>query len=336
MGGKEALRRAQIGLETTPGTAVAATAVWRGRITLQSDEKIVLPEEDAGVFGGYDRSYIPFLGATAEFDDTPATFEQLPYLLNAGIAKATPARDGTGSGYIYTYTLAEDEEPEIATYTIEGGDNEQPEEMEYSFVSELTLKGASKEAVMMGAQWIGRQLTATSFTDALVAPDVSEILFGQGKLYIDDIDDTPGTTAVPGTLLGFTLNLGTGLQPLYSADGAVHFATHTFVSPEPTLELTLLHNTAGRGEVEAMLAQTPRLVRLIFEGADLTTEGTTYDKKTLIIDCAGKYESKPALAAQDGNDIVTLKLLIKRNTGATVFGAKRLEMVVVNELSTLP
>ncbi len=336
MGGKEALRRAQIGLEATPGTAVAATAVWRGRITLQSDEKIVLPEEDAGVFGGYDRSYIPFLGATAEFDDTPATFEQLPYLLNAGIAKATPARDGTGTGYIYTYTLAEDEEPEIATYTIEGGDNQQPEEMEYSFVNELTLKGASKEAVMMGAKWTGRRLTACSYTASLDVPAVSEILFGQGKLYIDDIDDAPGTTLVSGTLLGFELNLKTGLQPLYSADGAVYFATHSLVSPEPTLELTLLHNAAGRAEVEAMQAQTPRLVRLKFEGPSLATAGTAYSKKTLIIDCTGKYESKPALAAQDGNDIVTLKLLIKRNTGATVFGAKRLQMVVVNELSALP
>ena len=336
MSGKEALRRAQLGAETTPGTAVAATAIWRGRITLQSDEKVVLPEEDAGVFGGYDRSYIPFLGAGADFEETPATYEQLPYLLNAGIAAATPVQDGTGSGYIYTYTLAESAEPTIKTYTIEGSDDTQIEEMEYAFVDELTLSGASKEAVMMSAHWTGRQLTPTTHTTGLTPPTVSEILFGNGMLYIDDIDDTPGTTLKANTLLGFKLSLKTGLQPLYSADGAVYFATHAFVSPEPELELTLLHNAVGRAEVAAMQAQTPRLIRLKFEGPALQTGGTTYSKKTLIIDCSGKYESKPPLAARDGNDIVTLKLLIKRNTGATVFGAKRLEMVVVNELSALP
>lgn len=135
MPGAKALRKIQLGRETTAGTAVAATTVWRGLGTIEDQRETVFPEEDVGYLGGLDRNYIPVLEAGLTMDPVPATFEQLPHILEAGVKTATPSQDGTaGSGYSYTYTLPTTSKNTLKTYTIEGGDDQQAEEMEYSFV----------------------------------------------------------------------------------------------------------------------------------------------------------------------------------------------------------
>ena len=49
MAGIRALRKLQYGKETTAGTAVAATAVWRGIGTIQDNLETVFPAEDIGI-----------------------------------------------------------------------------------------------------------------------------------------------------------------------------------------------------------------------------------------------------------------------------------------------
>jgi len=336
MSGREGLRYIQLGREATAGTAVAATTIWRGRGIFQPDKQIVVPEEDLGIFGGLDRSYIPYVGPGFKMDPTPATFEQLPHILDAAIGEATPAADGDGSGYVYTYTLAETSEATPQTYTIEGGDDTQCEEMEYSIVSEFNINGASKEAVMVDATWFGRQLSKVTKTASLEPPtSIDTILFGKATLAIDAIDGTAGTTNKANSLMGFKLNVKTGFMPLYSADGNIYLATYYQTDPEATLELTMLHNTIGRAQIDAMEAQTPQLFEILVQGAALATDDT-YTYKTLKITCSGKYESQPELSAQDGNNIITLKVLCKQSLAADNFSDKRLQIVVVNELSEMP
>ena len=78
--GIKALRRIQLGKETDPGTAVAATAIWRGTGTIQDNLTTVFPAEDVGILVGTDRNYIPKAEAMLSLAETEATFEQLPYL----------------------------------------------------------------------------------------------------------------------------------------------------------------------------------------------------------------------------------------------------------------
>lgn len=106
MAGIKALRRLQIGKETVAGTAVAATTIWRGVGTLEDQQKVEWPVEDIGYVSGVDRTYVPQLLGALSMDSIPATYEQLPYLLEASIKDCTPAADGTGgTGYKYVYTL---------------------------------------------------------------------------------------------------------------------------------------------------------------------------------------------------------------------------------------
>jgi len=194
MAGVKPLRKIQLGLEATAGTAVAATTIWRGMGMIQDGIEPVQVEEDLGLLVPSDRSYVPYLAAEFEMDEVEATFEQLPYILSAGIEDVvTGAADGVGSGKIYPYDPPLAAAGAVKTYTIEGGDNAGAEEMEYAFVQDFKLSGKAKEALMMSATWLGRQVATSSFTAALSVPPVEEILFGKGKLYIDAGTSTIGS-----------------------------------------------------------------------------------------------------------------------------------------------
>lgn len=333
MAGVKALRKIQLGAETTAaGTAIAATTIWRGMGTIEDQREHVFVDEDIGYLSGVDRSYQPKLLAALSMGSTPATFEQLPHLFEAGIRTDSPSQDGTGSGYIYQYTLPTTSANTIQTYTLEGGDNQEVEEMEYGFVESCTLEGSGGEALMMSAEWRGRQVTVSAFTGAISLPSVEEILFSKGKLYIDDVDGTIGDTQKSNTLLNASLSITTGWVPVWTADGALYFTFAKQVMPEVVLNLTFEHDGTAAAEKVNWRAETPRLIRLLFEGSALSTAGTDYTYKTLIIDLAGKWESFDAIGDQDGNDIVSGTFRARYNSTAALFA----DIIVVNELSSLP
>lgn len=330
--GIKSLRRLQMGRETTAGTAVAATFAWRGEGTLQDDSPIMFPVEDIGLIGRTNRTYQPNKAASLPMESTPATFEQLPHIFEAGVMTATPAADGSGSGYIRTYQFPSTATNTLKTYTIEGGDNIQAEKMEYSFVESIELDGAANEAWMVSANWQGRQISKTTFTAAASAPApaVEEILFNTTKVYIDAIDGTEGTTQVSNTVLSCNVSINTGWQRVFSADGNLYFSFIKGAGHEITGSITYEHNTSAVAEKDAWAAQTARLLQIKAEGSAFTTAGTAYGKKTLIMNLPIKYESVEALGEQDGNDIVTLnfRALYDSNFGES-------QIIIVNDVAAL-
>lgn len=330
MPGIKALRKLQFGRETTPGTAVAATTLWRGMGVLDDQREVVFPEEDIGYISGVNRSYIPKYAAALDITSVEATFEQLPHLLEMGIATVSPTTDG--SGRVRTYTFPTTSDPAIKTYTIEGGDNQQAEEMEYCFAEEITLEGSAGEAWKMGGKVIGRQVTASTFTSGITVPVVEEILFQKSKLFIDAVSDTPGTTQVSNTLLDASLSIKTGLVAKYTADGQLYFS---FINRaqmfEATLKLTFEHNASATTEKDNWRNQVPRYIRLLVEGSNLATAGTTYQKKTLIVDLPGRWSKFNPLGDKDGNDIVDAEFRVAYDPTAATAG----KIIVVNEVAAL-
>jgi hypothetical protein len=332
MPGVKPLRRIQLGAETTAGTAVAATALWRGKGTIQDDSPQKFAEEDIGFLVGVDRTYLPKQAAKIAFDPVEATYEQLPYILTAGIkALTTGVADGVGSGKIYAYPFSTNAANTVKTFTIEGGDDQQEEEMEYSVVTALKLAGKSGEAIMMSGDWIGRQVTPSTFTTQPSTPSVEEILFQKTKLYIDAAGGTIGTTQKTNTLLAFDLDIKTGVTPVWTADGTLYFSFTKIVMPEITLKVTFEHDGTATAEKTAWRAGTARLIRLTATGTTLTTAGTTYIAKTLRIDLPGKWESFDKIGEQDGNDIVVGTFRSRYNATAALGPS----VTVVNELTAL-
>lgn len=338
MAGITGFRRAQIGLESTAGTAVAATAILRGPAgAMKNDSVLVFPPEDVGYVSGVDRAYIPQLGASYDMPAMEATFEQLPYICAAGIKNVTTgASDGAGTDKVYAYPFPTTSLNTISTYTVETGNDNQEEEMEYAFVDSFTLEGSgggSLNALMVSAKWIGRQVTPSSFTSLVAYPSVEEILFGKGKLYIDAIGGTIGTTQKTGTFLGMSLKVKTGWVPRYTGDGQKYFYRPAFVKEamEVLCDITFEHDATAVATRAAAVGPTAQKVRLQFDGSSVGTPGTTYSTKALRIDLAGLWEMSPPLESQNGNDILKMTMRARRSSTASLFAV----INVVNELTAL-
>src|SRR3990167_7836952 len=332
MAGVKALRKIQLGLESTKGTAVAATALWRGTGTIEDKREVVFPDEDIGYLSGVDRSYTPKYAAALSFDDAPATYEQLPYVLSAGVKDVvTGAADGAGPDKVYTYTFPTTSKKALKTYALEGGDDQQAEEMEYAYVEAFKISGKGGEALMVQADWVGRQVALSTFTGAIAVPTVEEMLFGKTKLYLDAVGGTLGATQKTNTLLEFELAVKTGWIPKFTADGSLYFSFHESTMPEVTLSLTYEHDATGVAGKADWRAETPRQIRLLTEGSSVATPGTTYSVKTMKIDVAGKWEAFDKIDEVDGNDVVKGTMRIRYDSTAALFAS----IIVVNELVSL-
>lgn len=333
--GVKALRKIQWGFETTAGTAVAATQIYRGMGVLTDETEIVIPDEDIGIYMRGDRYYMPKESAVLEMDEVPATFEQLPIILSCAVeGLTTGAADGSGSGKIYQYDMPTTASQAIKTVTIEMGDDQRVDEMEYAFVESWTLSGASGEAVMMSANWRGKQATDAEFTTGLNPPTVEEILFNKGKLYIDTSGGTIGTTQKTTTWMGFSLEFPNGWRPVWTADGSVTWSDFAYVGHKDeqiTGTLTLRHDATGEAEITAARAGNGRLVRMLFQGSALTTAGTAYTYKTCQVDLAIRYTSVPPLSDEDGLDTVELPFEVYWNSAKSLGG----QIIVVPALATL-
>ena len=328
MPGVKALRKIQIGRESTAGTAVPATEIWRGEGTGEDQRTVVFPAEDVGYLSGTNRSYTPRVYGAIDLASTPATFEQLPHILEGGVSAVSATADG--SGYIRVYPFPTTAANTIKTYTIEAGDNQQAEEMEYSFVESFSLEGRVGEAWNMTAAWRGRQWTPTTYTGALSLVAVEEMLFSKSKLYIDSASDAFGTTVKSDTLLAANLAATSGIMPVFTANGELYFSFVKTVMPEVVLTITFEHDGTATAEKAAWRAGTARNIRLLCEGSALGTPGG-FTKKSALIDLSGKWEAFAAIADENGNDTITGTFRARYDTTAAHFAT----ITVVNEIAAL-
>ena len=296
--------KVQLGRETTAGTAVAATTVWRGAFSMLEDARTRnIVEEQIGAFMQAERSYDAALLARWSQPETPMTFEQVAHILEAGVKTATP----TGVGpyvYVYDYPYTGTTLNTIKTYTIEAGGVTVAQdvfEMEYSFVEEFTFSGRAGETWMMSSNWVGRRMTGATYTAALTAPTVNDAPFAFTELYIDASGGTVGTTQKTGVLMAAEVRVRTGLQPVPVGDGNLYFASHKWTQPEITFSITLeLENTIGALVTErgAYRNNEIRLLRLRVNRA----AGLRHSMHMAVkYDSIGDYENT------DGNTTVTLE-----------------------------
>lgn len=289
----------QMGRESTAGTAVAATTIWRGPFGAPEDTRIrKIKEEDVGTLVAAELSYDTRLGATLAMPPCELTFEQAPHLLEAGILTATPTGSGT---YTRVYALPLSTARTIRTYTLEAGNVLAPADqmrIPYSFVSEMEFSGKADEAWMMSATWLGQRWVTAAMTSALSIPAVEPALFGRTRFYVDNSGETIGTTQVSGILLEATIRVETGIQFVPVGDGNLYPTAHKYVRPRGTFTLAYeLEQTGAASFVAAERSRyqnnAGRLIRLDVPGSSAA--------RNFRIDFYGIYDKFGAYENSDGN-----------------------------------
>lgn len=342
--GLKALSKIQLGQEGagTPGTPVAADTIWRGPFAGLKDARNTEPiEEDLGVAMKSSRKFASQLLAEFSFPTCPLTPEQCVHVFEAGIKQVnTGVGDGVGSsGYVYSYPFGLASVNDISTYTIETGDDVEAEEAEYMFCTAFTISGVKGQPIEISSDWMGRQVSSSSFTGGLSVPTVSEIAAINSTLYIDDPGGSMGNTAISaGNIMEFTLSVTTGRTALFTADsGNLYFVEEYFDidAVEATLELKWLHKAAVLAEKTAWRANTNRLVQIDCLGDAYGTAGTGTDLngyKGLRIQFPGSYNEFSAVEHDAGQSIVTATL----TGGYETVSGEVLTIKVYNELAAVP
>ena len=268
MAGSRALRKLQLGAETVAaGTNAAATTIWRGTGVIKDQRDIVFPEEDVGILGGTTRNYPKAIWSELTMPSVEATYEQLPYIFQAGIDLVVPVIDDSGVSYVWQWIPSLTSQNTTETYSIEGGDDNQAEEFSFGFVKNFNLSGDGQGALMMSSDWVGQSTSNATFTANVDIPEVEEIMVNSASLYIDDSGGSVGDSAVSSTLFGIDLNWTTGLSEYWAVDGSNEFSLIKFTTDEIVLNMVYEHNAAAVLEKAKYRDQSVRLVRLAFLGS---------------------------------------------------------------------
>lgn len=334
MAGRRSLRRIQLGRESTAGTGVAATTIFRGVGTIKDNFQVVPVSQDVGIIGGTDEVNNPMKGGGLAVSQTPATFEQFLHILEASVKTVTPAQDGTGTDYIYTYPFPTTSGNTVKTYTIEGGDDTQEEEMTYCFVNDWTLSGNGRTAYQLQANWQGREVTPSTFTGSLNLPAVNYMNFGMTKFYLEALGGTFGTTLKSNTLRSINLKYASGIQAKDTADGRLDFSFIQGTDYVCTGTMEFEHDSVATANKVDWRALTARKIQYKIEGSTGTfgTPGTTYSKPTCLIDLPIRWSNFEKIGEVNGNDIVQGSFMSKYNVTDAIAGS----ILVAVELATIP
>ena len=335
--GIKRLRKIQMGAEATSGTAVAATTIWRGMGNTLSDDRVIEEiEEMSGIIEGPDRTAVTKLFGGLELAETPLTFEQVQHLLKMGLGGATTGTaDGSGSGKIYTTNIPTTSVPTAAPYTFEAGDDYEAERMAYCVPTKINIKGETGQTAKISATLIGHTVSTNAFTGSLGLPTIEDVLTSKGKVYLDTISGTLGTTQVANSILAFDITYELNWVPKWTMDGNLYFTFPVYTGHKISGRLTFEHSAAvsGTGGAKQYFRdQTPRLLRVDLIGNTLTTAGTAYSEKHVILDLPLKYNKANVLSDLDGNDTVVMEFRSRYNDTAAAPKAGR--FIVVNELTT--
>ena len=282
-----------------------------GRIADTRDLHII--EEDVGILVGSDRTNTSLYGGGISLEATPATFEQLPHLLEMSMKTATATSD-SADVFTYTYTIPTTTTQALKPYVWQGGDNVQAEALNFVHCLDWTLSGEGGKEWMMSANLFGKQVVNNNFTALSTLISVNEMNFSQTKLYIDDDSNSWGTTLMSNTLLSASIKYNAKLVGVPTADGQLTWSFVKTPKPDITMTITFEHDSQSVLEKTDWRNETPRLIRLKNEGLAFTNPSSTYPYRTTIIDLAGKWLKFNPLGKKNGNNVYEGAFTVRYNS----------------------
>lgn len=262
----------QIGVETTPGTNVAATRrMYFGPDSRLSREREPRPHRFATASRDNVRAFTlgPVqVGGTLQLP--LSAYEIIELLLMTIDGSVTPT--GAGVTQLWTFTPGNS----LKSATVEWTDGANAWEAGGCYGDTLTIKGNANGEAMVEAEIFGMNLSSTTMTGGLTEATPDFIEGWETKLYIDAFEGTPGSTQVTGTLLNWEISIENGLARKYFAANTENAGAITISELTVSARLTF-EASAAQSDTEFTNwdAATKRLVRLMFGDNDIVDGSDT-------------------------------------------------------------
>lgn len=322
-----ALNKLQLGVETTPGTSVAANKLLR---TYNATPAIQTSLTMVPAVGGKYAlaSHLAREWTTINLEG-PLTYTEVVYLLSSVLTGVTPTQISppTGTAYRWTFAPAQSSADSPKTYTVEYGSDDRAWKCTYGLVTEFSLS-IGQDTLDVRASMLGRSIQdGITLTASPTNIEVVPVTRPGVSLWLDTTAAGLGTTKL---LRGFTaeFQVRSRYNPVWVLDSAqASFAAHVEARPEVTLRLLVEADAQGMGLLTAMRQGDKRFIRLKATGPNIET-GNDY---TFQLDLCGLVSAVGSFADQDG--VYAIDWTFTATYDAT--WGKAFEVQVVNKLSAL-
>ncbi len=314
----------QAGKETTPFTAVTAT-VKRGLLEVpefNNDNEGELLIGQTGTLSPGDVALVNSQSSSLAIGGT-ATYEDLPYELDALCGVATPSGSGT---YTYAHNGQLAAIPSVRVQTFEIGD-QQSASANYRLagchLKSLEITQNVKEAAKFKAEYIGGVITSQALTAALSYRALNPLHYSHLTFFLDTWAGTLGATALTATMYQYALKIDTK-RNLGWLLGALTPEDVDHDTWDVTLDATMKFNATSKALVDALIGSTAQQRQLRIK----YTDGT----RIFQIDLPGTLTPK-FKAWDDRSNTLLVKFTMRATYHATV--ANYLKFSTTNGVTTL-
>lgn len=274
------VQKTQLGVETTPGTAVVATKQLQ-TTSLETEPQLTVQE-----FTPLGSKYQTVVADQREWTIAPISgipsFNELTYWLASILSTTSVAQvyDGTVAtgAYNWNFDSAVTSEDTYKTFTIEQGDAIRAQRYAYATVRELGLR-FSRSAVSLTGQLIAQRLQdAITLTSSGVTPiPIAPIFAPFMDVFIDSTYTALGTTKL-GRLFDATFNFNDRYGAFWTVDSSQSsFAGLVETAPKITLTLILEADANGMAYLTSL-----RNGSTVFARLKANSVGTGYAAGELI------------------------------------------------------
>lgn len=296
---------AQIGVESTAGTAVSASKLLRYMslepgISINFNRFRPMGQRVASaITPGQDFSEWGVTGA--------GTYSELIYPLSSIMGTTTASATDT-SAFAWVWSPAARTELAAKTYTVESGSSTRAQKATYALFTGLEVTFNRTDGVSLGGAMIAQQLQDNiSLTASPTAIEDKPILPTHLDVYVDPTSGTLGTTKLTRDF-NAVFRCTDMFGPVWPINSALaSFGAHVEIEPTIQMEITVAADSQGMGFLaNARLGET-RYLRMaaIAPGASYGFAGAATVAYTVMIDMAGKISNINAFDDQDGIKVLT-------------------------------
>lgn len=286
----------QVGVETTPGTGVAANRKLLS-IGFEPGENV-----DMQVFRPYGQKYPSIITPGkewVEFDITGVgSYTELLYLFSSClVSPGAPVMSDT-TAQTWTFAPSSSAEDTVKTLTIEQGGAVRAHKFSYGLVTEIELT-FNRDGVEVGGSGMGQRISDNiTLTPTPTSKPELPILPTDIDVYLDATSGAIGTTKLL-RVLEATVHIGDRFNPVWVLNSTLgSFAAH--VESEPTAEITLLMeaDAEGMAALTQMRGGSSKFMRV--KATSPTLAGAATAPYSLAWDAAVKVSDMGNFSDEDG------------------------------------
>lgn len=288
------LQTAQIGVETTMGTSVAAN-----KLLLGTNIEIGIKAE-VNTYRPFGQKFSTVTTLGKEWSEAklsgPLTYTDWVYLMASGIAYAAPAQQAATAAYKWTAAMSQAAEDTIKSYTVECGSPVRAHKLTHALVNNLGYSISRDEAMIKGSM-IGQRI-ADGIT-LTASPTAIALVPAMPTHFEIDIDATSGALGTTKLLRVLNIDFETGdrYAPIWPIDSAqTSFATYTEKELDPKLKIKMAADAAGMGLLANMRNGDKRFIRV--KGTGSLIASTYYN--TFQHDICGIVSDVSPFSDEDG------------------------------------